>query len=59
MVLIGMMLVLKNTGDEYKEHDHDNGHVGSSMHDINPRKFKRNKDEIKYIECVCVSYLSM
>jgi hypothetical protein len=38
--LIGMMLFFNNISDEYKEHDHDNGYVGSSMHDINPRKFK-------------------
>ena len=29
---------------EYKENDHDNGYVGSSMHDINLRKFKGRKD---------------
>jgi hypothetical protein len=59
MGLIGMMLVLNDIGDEYKEHDHDDGYVGSSMHDINPRKFKRNEDEIRYIEWVCESYLSL
>jgi hypothetical protein len=60
MGLIGMMLVLYNIGDENKEHDHDDGYiVGSSMHDINPRKFKRNEAEIRYIEWVCESYLSL
>jgi hypothetical protein len=58
MGLIGMMLVLYNIGDENKEHDHDNEYiVGSSMHTINPRKFKRNKAEIRYIQWVCESSL--
>ena len=54
MGLIGMMLVLNDMGDEYKEHDHDNGYAVSSMHHINPRKFKWNEDSIGlYIEWVC------
>ena len=44
-----MMLVLNDIDNEYKEHDHDNGYVGSLMHHINPRKFKRNEEEIRYI----------
>jgi hypothetical protein len=40
MGLIGMMLVLNNIGDENEEHGHDDGFVGSFMHDINSRKFK-------------------
>ena len=59
MGIICMMLVLNGLGDEYKEHDHDDGYVGSSMDDINSRNFKRNKDEIIYIEWVCESYLSL
>jgi hypothetical protein len=43
-----MMLVLNDMGNEYKEHDHDDGYVGSSMLDINLRKFKRNEEEICY-----------
>jgi hypothetical protein len=35
MGLIGMMLVLNDTNDEYKENDHNDGHVGSSMCHIN------------------------
>jgi hypothetical protein len=55
-----MILFLYNIGDENKEHDHDDGYiVGSSMHhDINPRKFERNKVVIRYIEWVCESSLS-
>ena len=35
-----MMFVLNDMGNEYKEHDHDDGYnVGSSMHE-NLRKFK-------------------
>jgi hypothetical protein len=53
MGLIGMMLFFYNMGDENKEHHHDDGYiVGSSKHDINPRKFKQNKVEIRYIEWV-------
>jgi hypothetical protein len=40
MGLIEMMLVLNKIDDEYKDHSHDNGYLGSSMHHINPRKFK-------------------
>jgi hypothetical protein len=54
-----MILVLNDIDDEYKEHDHDDGYVGSSMHDINSRKFKRNKDEIGYIKWVCKSYFTL
>ena len=47
-----MMLVLYNTRNENKEHDHDDKYiVGSSMHrGIDPRKFERNEAEIRYIE---------
>jgi hypothetical protein len=41
MGLIGMMLVLSDIRDEYEGCDHDDGYVGSSMHDINLRKFKQ------------------
>jgi hypothetical protein len=53
MGLIGMMLVSNDIDDEYKEHDRDNGYVGSSMHKIIMRNFKRNEDEIGYIKWVC------
>jgi hypothetical protein len=59
MDLIGMVLVFNDIGYEYKECDHDDGYVGSSMHDINMRKFKWNEDEIWYIEWECESYLSL
>jgi hypothetical protein len=60
MGLIFMMLVLYNIGDENKEHNHDDGYIfGSSMHKINLRKFKQNEVEIRYIEWVCDSYLSL
>ena len=54
------MLVLYKIGDENKENDHDDGYiVGSSMHDINSKKFERNEVGIKYIEWVCDSYSSL
>jgi hypothetical protein len=33
MGIIGINIVLNDIGDEYKESDHDDGYVGSSMHE--------------------------
>jgi hypothetical protein len=52
-----MMLVLNDTDDEYKEHDHDDGYVWSSMHAINLRNFKQNEDKIGYIKSGRVSHI--